>query len=337
MEKLIISTLILNAIYFIFYERISKFINIYDYPSKRKIHTKPTPIMGGIILYTNIFFFFIYITFFDNSLRYILMIENIKVTLSFFITFTLIFVLGLYDDKFDSSPNLRLVLLSVFIFNFLYLNQSVLITEFNLSFLNDKISLNKISFLFTFCCILVFIISMNMFDGTNLQSASFYFFLIIYLLSKSVEFNLFLFFLFIPILFFSIQNFKGKAFLGDGGTYLISFIFSLIIINNHNYLNIESDEIAIVLIFPIVDTVRLYFARILDNKNPFLPDKNHFHHIILDKFKGNFSILIITFSFALPFILFKILDNTLISIFLFLVIYLLIIYNLNKKKVLERK
>ncbi len=332
MEKLIISTLVLNIIYFFFYRRISKFINIYDYPSKRKIHSKPTPIMGGIIIYTNILFFFIYITFFDNSLRFMLMIENTKVAFSFFITFSLIFLLGLYDDKFDSSPNVRLVLLSIFIFNFLYFNPIVLIDELNLSFLNEKIFLNKISFLFTFCCILVFVISMNMFDGTNLQSVSFYFFLIIYLFGKSIEFNVFLFFLFLPILFFSIKNFQGKAFLGDGGTYLISFIFSFIIINNHNYLNIESDEIAMILIFPIVDTVRLYFARILDNKNPFLPDKNHFHHIILNKFKGNFSILIIIFSFMLPFILLKIFNNSLISFSIFLSIYLLIIYKLNKNK-----
>ena len=143
---------------------------------QRKIHSEPTPIMGGIIIYTNIFFFFIYISFLDNSLRSILMIENIKVGLSFFFTFTFIFLLGLYDDKFDSSPNVRLVLLSIFIFNFLYFNQSVLVEELNLSFLNEKILLNKISFLFTFCCILVFVISMNMFDGTNLQSVSFYFF-----------------------------------------------------------------------------------------------------------------------------------------------------------------
>ncbi len=335
MEKLIILTLALNILFFLIYERISKFINIYDYPSKRKIHSEPTPIMGGIIIYTNIFFFFIYISFLDNSLRSILMIENIKVGLSFFLTFTFIFLLGLYDDKFDSSPNVRLVLLSIFIFNFLYFNKSVLVEELNLSFLNEKILLNKISFLFTFCCILVFVISMNMFDGTNLQSVSFYFFLIIYLFSKSLEFNFFLFFLIISILFFAIKNFQGKAFLGDGGTYLMSFIFSLIIINNHNYLNIKSDEIATILIFPIVDTVRLYFARILENKNPFLPDKNHFHHIILDKFKGNFSIIIIIFSFVLPFILLKIFNNSLISISIFLLIYLLVIYKFNKHKVVK--
>ena len=335
MERLIILTLVLNIPIFFFYERLSKFINIFDYPSKRKIHSKPTPIMGGIIIYTNIFFFFNYIIFFDSSLQSILIIENTKGALSFFLTFSLIFFLGLYDDKFDSSPNMRLILLSIFIFNFLYFNPVFLIDELKFSFLSESISLNKVSFLFTFCCILVFVISMNMFDGINLQSVSFYLFLIIYLINKSLVFNLFLFFIFIPILFFAIKNFQGKAFLGDGGTYLISFIFSLIVIKNHYFQNIESDEIALVLLLPILDTIRLYFARILDNKNPFLPDKNHFHHIILNKFKGNFSIFIITFSFVLPLILLNVFNNSLISILTFLLFYFFIIMKFNKNKVVK--
>ena len=247
----------------------------------------------------------------------------------------LIFFLGLYDDKFDTSPNMRLILLSIFIFNFLYFNPVFLIDELKFSFLSESISLNKVSFLFTFCCILVFVISMNMFDGTNLQSVSFYLFLIIYLINKSLVFNLFLFFIFIPILLFAIKNFQGKAFLGDGGSYLISFIFSLIVIKNHYFQNIESDEIALVLLLPVLDTIRLYFARILDNKNPFLPDKNHFHHIILNKFKENFSIFIITFTFVLPLILLKVFNNSLISILTFLLFYFFIIMKFNKNKVVK--
>ena len=205
MERLIIITLVFNILIFFFYKRLSKFINIFDYPSKRKIHSKPTPIMGGIIIYINIFFFFSYIISFDSSLQSILLIENIKGVLSFFITFSLIFFLGLYDDKFDTSPNIRLILLSIFIFNFLYFNPVFLIDELKFSFLSESISLNKVSFLFTFCCILVFVISMNMFDGINLQSVSFYLFLIIYLINKSLVFNLFLFFIFIPILLQKIK------------------------------------------------------------------------------------------------------------------------------------
>ena len=244
----------------------------------------------------------------------------------------MIFILGLYDDKFDLSPNVRLFLLSLFIFNFLYFNNNLLITHLNFNFLNETLFLKKVSFIFTFCCILVFIISMNMFDGTNLQSASFYLFLIIYFINSNLDFNFFLFFLIIPIIFFSIKNFQGKAFLGDGGTYLVSFIFSIIIINNHRWGGIESDEIAMLIIFPIVETVRLYFERLLNNKNPFMPDKNHFHHIIRDRFNEKISIVLIIVSYLIPITFFKIFNNSFFAISLFLLTYSLIIYKLNKIK-----
>ena len=97
MERLIIITLVFNILIFFFYKRLSKFINIFDYPSKRKIHSKPTPIMGGIIIYINIFFFFNYIIFFDSSLQSILLIENVKGALSFFISH------AFYKSSIDNS------------------------------------------------------------------------------------------------------------------------------------------------------------------------------------------------------------------------------------------
>ena len=73
--------------------------------------------MGGIIIYINIICLFVYIIFIDNSLKSLLMLDNNKIILSFVLTFSLIFF-RLYDDKFETSPNLRLVLLSFLFFNF---------------------------------------------------------------------------------------------------------------------------------------------------------------------------------------------------------------------------
>ena len=53
---------------------------------------------------------------------------------------------------------------------------------------------------------------MNMFDGTNLQSLFYYLFLIVYFLTQSVQLNLFLVFLLIPILFFELKIIKEKLF-----------------------------------------------------------------------------------------------------------------------------
>ena len=250
-----------------------------------------------------------------------------------FFTLSLIFFIGLYDDKFNLSPNKRLVLLSIIICNFLYFNKSILITSLNFGFLDQKIFLKNISFVFTFFCILVFIISLNMFDGTNFQSASFYIFLTGYFLFQSIELNLFLVFLSIPLAIFTIKNSRGISFLGDSGTYLLSFLFAFFIIYNHKYLKIQSDEIVMLIIFPIVDSIRLYFSRLLKNQDPFLPDRKHYHHLIRNKFNENLSFFIITISFLTPFVIFKIFNSSLISLFFFLLLYSLIIYKLKGSKI----
>jgi len=36
------------------------------------------------------------------------------------------------------------------------------------------------------------------------------------------------------------------------------------------------------LVLPVFDTVRVMTLRIMNNKSPFQPDKNHIHHLLLD-------------------------------------------------------
>ena len=54
--------LLLNLIIFFNYEKISKIINIYDFPNNRKLHKEKTPLIGGFILVLNLLFFsFLYL------------------------------------------------------------------------------------------------------------------------------------------------------------------------------------------------------------------------------------------------------------------------------------
>ena len=51
--------IILNILILIFFEKISSFINIYDFPNNRKIHKIKTPLLGGLIIIINFFFIFL--------------------------------------------------------------------------------------------------------------------------------------------------------------------------------------------------------------------------------------------------------------------------------------
>tara|TARA_B100000780_G_C20858153_1_gene341139 strand:- start:142 stop:537 length:396 start_codon:yes stop_codon:yes gene_type:complete len=83
-----------------------------------------------------------------------------------------------------------------------------------------------------------------------------------------------------------VYNYKQKIFLGDNGVYIFSFILSLLIIKTYqnDYTNFFVEEIIIILFIPFIDMMRLFIVRILKNKNPLVADREHLHHILLNKF-----------------------------------------------------
>jgi UDP-N-acetylmuramyl pentapeptide phosphotransferase/UDP-N-acetylglucosamine-1-phosphate transferase len=95
--------------------------------------------------------------------------------------------------------------------------------------------------------------------------------------------------------FFTYNVFGGakrKIFMGDSGSLLLgyiisSFVFRFCEINAHQPIpeayQFSAAPIAAicVLTIPIFDTIRVSLTRIKHKKSPFLPDKNHIHHLLL--------------------------------------------------------
>ena len=52
--------ILLNLIFYIKYKKIVKIINIYDKPNDRKKHKFPVPLVGGILIFLNIFFLILF-------------------------------------------------------------------------------------------------------------------------------------------------------------------------------------------------------------------------------------------------------------------------------------
>ena len=60
-NNLILLNIFLISIFFFFLNPIAKIFNLYDFPENRKIHEKPTPLVGGLIIYSIILINFLYI------------------------------------------------------------------------------------------------------------------------------------------------------------------------------------------------------------------------------------------------------------------------------------
>ena len=80
----------------------------------------------------------------------------------------------------------------------------------------------------------------------------------------------------------------AKIFMGDSGSLVIGFIIAFCAIRICN-LPIDAEGtinpvfVLCILAYPSVDTIRVFIVRILAGKSPFAADRNHIHHLLVDK------------------------------------------------------
>ena len=324
---LLIFALAVNVILYLNNNFIANYLGIYDRPDKvRKLHKENVPITGGIFIFINIFFYIVaQIFFFEDSF-----FENINILIIFFVFCSLFFLLGILDDKFVFNSNLKFLLILTLIIAILIFDRSLVINRVNLPFI--KFNLGIFSIPWTVLCFLLFINAFNMFDGVNLQNATYTIFLIFILLFES-QFNNLVIFLLIGVIFFSILNNNNKSFLGDGGTYLLSFVIGYLFIKLYNQSQIQYvDKIVLAMIIPGIDLMRLFVQRIfILKKSPFSPDRFHLHHYFLDKFGYLKTLFYINFLIIMPYILAIYFENFFIIIFLQIIFYFIILLSLKKK------
>jgi len=320
-----------NLFILINFKRFSKLINIFDKPDKHlKKHKSNVPLLGGVIIIINLIIFLILSVFFESPFENFIFSK--KEYTSIFLLIAGFFLLGIYDDKYKLNPDKKFIISIIFSILALALNKNLIIENFNLSFYNKTIILNDFSFFFTLFCIIILINALNFYDGINGQSLTFFILVFSYLSLQSPlqMFYIILIFICIFILFLNLQN---KTFLGDGGVYLLGSILTTLLIYEYNvFKSIKfADEIFFLLILPGYDLLRLTIARILKGKNAFYGDRNHIHHLLINKFTLLKSNIFLIFLILLPLLLFSISGlNFFITIILFTSIYIFLIFKLSK-------
>lgn len=324
-------SIILSVLFFFFLEKLKLIINIYDNGSsdKRKIHLGKIPPIGGMIFYLIFIIFYLLNIFFDFENEFFTFKEQIIILF----TASSIFIMGLLDDKYSLSP-LRKSVFFIFIISILLLNNTELQVYFiRFETIETLITLDDFTFFFTLFCIFSFINAFNMFDGINLQSGFYLFLFFLIFLFKDIN-SLFFISLIIPLILFLYNNYKNRIFLGNSGTYFLSYLLSIYLIkSNIVFDKISVEEILILLLIPGLDMLRLFLKRTILGNSPFLPDKNHIHHLLLEKFdKLTVSIIIIMLT-VIPYLIYLLFLKSLIVVFFQAILYLILIYS-NKIKII---
>ena len=244
---------------------------------KKFINKIEIPITGGILILFSIIFLF----------KDIILINKIL--------FFLIFLLGLLSD-IDKlrSPKIRLFFQFLIVTIYIYFN-STYVTEIRIDYLDENfLNLFLFQLIFSIFCILILINGSNFIDGVNTLNAGYYFIIFLNILfisnSNEIEIGIYNLKILIVILFiFLIHNAFNKSFMGDSGSYLLSFYVAVFFINfsNENEL-ISPYYVAVLLWYPAFENFfslarRLFFDRRKVNN----ADNLHLHHLLFIYIREN--------------------------------------------------
>jgi UDP-GlcNAc:undecaprenyl-phosphate GlcNAc-1-phosphate transferase len=326
----IISFSLINLLIFLVVNNYKNkiFISLVDKPNNiTKLHSKPILLVGGI-------FIAIYIIVISFYTYY----NNINSLFIISITSLAIFFIGLLDDYFSINPYKKLLFIGIIIFVSLNFNNEINIQTLYFSTFNKNFELGKFSFFFTTLCILLLINSLNLSDGINgLAAGISIIWLSIALLKENSDLQEILIPLIFLLVLIFIYIYKEKFFLGDNGSLILSAFIGLIIIYiynqnlNNEFSKFSAENIFILFMVPGIDMFRLFIERLLKKKDPFKGDRNHLHHILINRLSLS-KTLLIYFTVMIFFIIldyYKIL-NSVYLIILYICIYIFCIFCFKK-------
>lgn len=274
-ELIVLSLFLSFALNYIFNLLFLKYNKI-DAVNERSSHNTLATKSGGVSIFIGLFIITLLLYFLNLELY----------DFSLLLSLGVMFITGVYDDFYDADFKLKFFL--QIIVAKLFIDKGFLISNFH-GFLEIYEVPNQIAQLTTIVVFLIIVNAINFIDGIDGLAPSMIFMILIIteLLNTNTSelfyLNLTTLSLLAPFYFFNARK-KNKVFLGDGGSL---FFGSLIAINIFLFLNSDNVEeqyynptlISIcILIYPLIDLLRVFIMRIKKGQSPFLADKNHLHH-----------------------------------------------------------
>ncbi len=264
--------------------------NLMDSPEDRSSHSSKTPTLGGVGIFLTFSITLILMGIFNDLSQ-----NDLIKLLSILGGVIILLFLGIKDDLIELSPKKKMVgqLLSSLIV--------VVTTDTRLDGLFGLFGSGELPYFVSVALsILIFIFIINAFnlvDGIDGLAGSIsvlasLVFGIFFIINGNLLMALVSSILLGGVIGFLTFNLSEdqKLFMGDSGSMFIGFLLAYQAIG---FLSMhETMEpsflvphplilVASVLIYPILDTCRIFGVRILQGKSPFAADKNHIHHRLI--------------------------------------------------------
>ncbi len=268
---------------------------LFDVPDERKVHQAPIPSLGGL----GIFGGFIIAVLISAPF-------NTNFEIQFFLAAAVvIFFLGLKDDILIISPIKKFIGQVIASFLIIYGG------DIQISNMQGFLGVFELpawaSLLLTYFTTMVIVNSFNLIDGIDGLAGSLgiivcTFFGVYFYSIELHAYSVLAFAMAASVLAFLVYNFQpAKIFMGDTGSMLIGLVSAILVIKFISISQTTASGFPLAaspaigfaaLMIPLLDTLRVFAIRIFSRRSPFSPDRNHIHHLLLDRGFNHRSIAI---------------------------------------------
>ena len=307
--SIIIAAVVLSAFLHFGIQKVFVYYKKFDDFNHRSSHKTLATRTGGIgifatLLLISLFYYFQNIDLFDYSL---------------FIPLGIMFIVGVYDDFYHADFKLKF-LLQIIVAKIL-IDQGLVIDNYYGLFGLYEIPwlLAQLTTVFVF---LVIINAINFIDGIDGLAITEVIKTIALIEFFSVDFTplapmgFIVFGSILPLYYFNFKK-KRKVFLGDGGSLLLGTLIAVYIfyVLGDTYTlktvwTINKTLFAVlVLLYPLVDLLRVFLLRIKDGQSPFEADQRHLHHKLILLGFSHFKIVLLILIFQILLLCFLIFKN----------------------------
>jgi len=270
--------------------KVAKLKHLVDEPSEeRKLHSRSIPTIGGIVIFGAILFS--YALWFPEDYAYIEgALTNFKYLVAVLI---LLFFVGVKDDIIGTAPIKKLI--AHMVVGFIL----VILADIRINSMHGLFGFSApmeewLSYLLSLFVYIVIVNAINLIDGLDGLAAGIGVIIatafgILFFMNANIPLALLGFVLAGALLGFLVFNFSpARIFMGDSGSLTIGAIISVLALNA---IDIEVNSVTpawlqgnmpilvmAILVYPLLDTLRVFSIRIFNGQSPFTADKNHIHH-----------------------------------------------------------
>lgn len=318
--------------------------HLYDLPNQRKVHTNPTPRLGGITFMPGMLLSVVIAIFLLQANCPGEKLQLSTWSVSFFLGLLMVYAVGITDDLVGVAAMwkfiVQIVAACLLPLSGLYINS-----------LYGFCGIYDLPYWLGFSLTVFFVVfitnAMNLIDGIDGLAAALSILILGGFLFCFLSEGLYIFgvliaglmgvlvsFLYFNV-FGSVEK-SNKVFMGDSGSltlgYVLAYLFVKLLMYQPHLVVFDMEKIVLVyslLIVPVFDVVRVVFHRLRIGASLFSPDKSHIHHKLMRAgFSQHKTLLIIIglaflftvinlvlVMFSVPFAMMFLLDIVLYTLF----------------------